>query len=172
MTPTLHSKMARFKKYLHPVNTVKNIVDGVFLGSAAATNREIDIVDVVNDYTGVNATVPIGATVRSFYLFFQTISTGTGTSNHDWYIIKDPGGQLSVPVPGATGGSLNRKWIIHEEKGLPGNDSDGAYPLTFKGVIKIPRHMQRCGEGDKIMIVHRSADISNICVKAIYKFIR
>ncbi len=155
---------------LRPINSVKNIVDSVNLGVSAGVTTSIDLVDVVNDYTGVSGTVPIGAKVSSIYLFIQMISTSTGTANHDWYIIKDPGGQLSFPVPGATGGALVRKFILHEEKGIPGNASDGAYPLTFKGVIKIPRSYQRCGEEDKITIKARAVDGYNLCLKAIYKF--
>ncbi len=162
--------MARFRSSLRPINSVKNIVDSVNLAVSAGTTTTVDLVSTVNDYTGANATVPIGAKVSSIYLFVQMISSTTGTANHDWYIIKDPSGQLSFPVPGATGGALVRKFIMHEEKGIPGNASDGAYPLTFKGVIKIPRGYQRCGEDDFIRIKARSADAYNMCVKAIYKF--
>ncbi len=83
--------------------------------------------------------------------------------------MKKPTG-ITVPTPGATGGDVNRKLILHEEKGIPGNAADGAYPLTFKGVIKIPRGKQRWGEGDSLLLRMRGAGIYNACVKSIYKF--
>ncbi len=155
---------------LRPINSVKNIIDGVFLSVAAATVTSVVLAEGVNDYTGLAKDVPIGAKISSIYLFVQILPTA-GTANVDWYIWKRPGSVTTIgPVPGATGGSVDRKWIMHEEKGIPGNAADGAYPLTFKGVIRIPRGRQRMGEGDEIRLQLRGADIHNICVKAIYKF--
>ncbi len=163
--------MPRFRRgmSLRPINSVKNIVDGVFLGVAAATITPVQLALALNDYVGGASTVPIGSKVSSVYLFVQILPTA-GTANVDWYIWKNPGNALPRPVPGATGGNPQRKYIMHEEKGLPGNAADGAYPLTFKGVIKIPRGRQRWGENDNLELVLRGADIYNACVKAIYKF--
>ncbi len=156
---------------LRPINSVKNIIDGVFLSVAAATVTIVQLATGVNDYTGVVTQVPVGAKVHSIYLFVQVLPTA-GTANVDWYIAKNPAGQLSLPVPGATGGDAGRRYILHEEKGIPGNAADGAYPLTFKGVIKIPRGRQRWGENDELSLHIRGADIYNACVKCIYKFYR
>ncbi len=153
---------------MRPINSVKNIVDGTFLGVAAATDTDVNLAVTVNDYTGGVADVPIGAKISSVYLFVQVIST-TGTANADWFVIRRPSG-VTLPTPGATGGAVQRKFILHEEKGIPGNAGDGAYPLTFKGVIKIPKGRQRMGEGDSLTLRIRSADIYNACVKCIYKF--
>ncbi len=154
---------------LRPINSVKNIVDATFLGVAAATNTEVQVAATVNDYTGANPKdVPIGAKVSSIYLFVQMLPA-TGTANVDFYVMKRPTG-VGTPNPGATGGDNARRFILHEEKGIPGNAADGAYPLTFKGVIKIPRGRQRMAEGDQILIMARGADIYNMCLKCIYKF--
>jgi len=164
-------KMPRFRSRgmsLRPINSVKDIVDGVFLGVAAATTTTFTVSSTVNDYTGVVATCPIGAKISSVYVFAQVLPT-LGTANVDWFMAKIPTGVV-LPTPGATGGNAARKFILHEEKGIPGNAGDGAYPLTFKGVIRIPKGRQRMAEGDVIRILFRGVDIHNICVKAIYKF--
>ncbi len=140
----------------------------MFLGVAAGTTTVMTLGQTVNDYVGAVDSVPIGAKVHSIYLFMQIIPT-LGTANVDWYVMKIPSG-VSQPTPGATGGANQRKFILHEEKGIPGNAGDGAYPLTFKGVIKIPRGRQRFAEGDNMFLVFRGADIHNACVKCIYKF--
>ncbi len=137
---------------------------------AAGVSTTVALGTAVNDYTGAVGTFPVGATVKSFYLFVQILPT-TGTSNVDWFVAKAPPGVI-FPVPGATGGDPSRRYILHEEKGLPGNAADGAYPLTFKGVIKIPRGRQRMGEGDVFFIRLRGVDISNSCIKCIYKAYR
>ncbi len=155
---------------LRPINSVKNIVDSVNLGVAAGTNTTVTLAATVNDYTGGVTDVPIGAKLASVYLFVQIIPT-LGTANVDWYVAKGPNAFFSAnPVPGATGGNVGRKYILHEEKGIPGNAGDGAYPLTFKGVIRVPKGRQRMAEGDQMKLVLRGADIYNACVKCIYKF--
>lgn len=155
---------------LRPINSVKEIVDSTLLGVAAGTTSTVVLGTSVNDYTGGVGTFPVGAKVSSFYLFVQLLPTA-GTANVDWYVAKAPTG-ITFPAPGATGGSIGRKYILHEEKGIPGNAADGAYPLTFKGVIKIPRGRQRMAEGDTFFIKTIGADIHNACIKAIYKAYR
>ncbi len=162
--------MPRFRSSgLKPINSRKNIIDDTLLGVTAATVSATNIATAVDDYTGAAATVPTGATIKGVYLFVQIIPT-LGTANVDWYFWKNTGGDLTPAVPGATSGNPNRRHILHEEKGIPGNAGDGAYPLTFKGVIKIPRGRQRMGEGDVLQVRLRGADIYNACVKCIYKF--
>ncbi len=152
------------------IHSRKEIVDSTNLAVAAATNTVVTLCTAVDNYVGATATCATGSIIKSVYLFQQIISGDSGVANADWFFVKAPSDVVdSLPVPGATGGNQNRKWILHEEKGIPGNALDGAYPLTFKGVIKIPRGRQRMGEGDKIVIKMRSADIYNACTKAIYK---
>ncbi len=153
---------------LRPINSVKNIIDGTFLGVGAATTTFVTLAKTVNNYAGLVGEVPIGAKVSSVYLFVQVLPA-TGTANVDWLVAKFPTG-VTLPVPGATGGTTQRKYILHEEKGIPGNAADGAYPLTFKGVIRIPKGRQRFAEGDFLQLAIRGVDVYNACVKCIYKF--
>ncbi len=149
------------------VHTRKEIVDSVTLAVTAGATTTVVLASVVDDYVGTVGTVENGSKISSIYLFVQIIPTAT-TENVDFYIIKRPVGPTS-PVPGATGGSPARKYILHEEKGIPGNANDGAYPLTFKGVVRIPKGRQRMAEGDVIQLVARGVGIYNMCVKCIYK---
>lgn len=160
------SRMSRF----HPINSVKEIVDSTLLGVAAGVTSFVVVGSAVNDYTGGVGDFPVGSKISSLYLFVQILPTAS-TANVDFYVAKFPSG-LSLPTPGATGGSPFRKYILHEEKGIPGNAADGAYPLTFKGVIRIPRGRQRMAEGDLIEVVLRGTDIHNACIKCIYKAYR
>lgn len=153
---------------LRPINSVKNIVDNTSIGVAAATNTAITVATVVNAYAGGVSEVPIGAKVRSLYLFFQIIPQAV-QGNVDVFVIRKPAGVVN-PVPGATGGAPERKFILHEEKGIPGIFNNGAGPLTFKGVIKIPKGRQRMAEGDLIQVVARCSSAYDFCLKCIYKF--
>ncbi len=149
------------------IHSRKEIIDSTLLGVAAATVSTVFLANSINDYVGTVGTCVTGDIIKSVYLFVQILPTA-GTANVDWYIIKRPAG-VTNPVPGATGGTTQRKYILHEEKGLPGNAADGAFPATFKGVIKIPRGRQRMAEADVIQVVLRGADIYNACIKSVYK---
>ncbi len=155
---------------LRPINSVKNIVDGTFLGVAAGTTTVVDLAVATNDYVGGVTEVPIGAKVNSIYLFFQIIPTAANNVV-DAYVAKGPNTVLlTIPPPGTTGGTPNRKYIIHEEKGTPGHVAAGAPPLTFRGVLKIPKGRRRFGEDDRIKLLLRGGGIYDACVKCIYKF--
>ncbi len=98
-------------------------------------------------------------------------TSGSTSGVVNWYIWKNPGGQLTTPDPTNTGVSDNRRWILHEEKGLFATQ-DGT-PMVFKGVIKIPPRMRRIGDGDEIQVVIQTEnDAAEFCVQAIYKFIQ
>jgi len=164
MMLVLHLKVARFRPIIH---TRKEIVDTTLLGVAAATVSTVVVATVVANYTGTVGTIETGSKIKWIYLFVQILPTA-GTANVDFYVIKHPAG-VANPVPGAVGGTTGRKYVLHEEKGIPGNAADGAYPLTFKGVVKVPKGRQRFGEGDLMSVVLRGTDIHNACVKCIYK---
>ncbi len=157
-----------FRQSLRPINSNKEIVDSTLLGVAAGVNSVVPVLSTVNDYTGVVGTCPLGAKVNGIFLFVQVLPTA-GTANVDMAVLKSPNA-LIVPVAGAIGGTTMRKYVLHEEKGIPGNAADGAYPMTFKGVVAIPKGRRRMAEGDSIRVLVRGADIYNACVKCIFKW--
>lgn len=161
-------RMRRRALFKRPINSVKNIVDSTAIGVAGATNTVVTLASAVNAYTGAVTDVPIGAKVAGVYLFFQVACDATN-ANVDAYVAKSPGA-LPVPNPGATGGHVYRKYILHEEKGLPGTYTAGSAPLTYRGYIAIPKGRQRFAEGDVMFLSIRGAQQYSSCVKCIYKF--
>ncbi len=159
-----HMTVARMRPIIH---TRKEIIDSVLLGVSAGVKTAVAVATAVNDYVGTVGQVETGSKIKWIYLFVQIIPTAT-TENVDFYVIKRPS-EVTNPTPGATGGTVQRKYILHEEKGIPGNANDGAYPLTFKGVVKIPKGRQRMAESDVIQVVVRGVGIYNACIKCIYK---
>ncbi len=161
------NRMSRF----HPVNSFKHVVDssGALVAGTVSVTPIMSAGDSRN--TGNPAVVAIGSKVSSLFLSIFVLGTTGGDSGLvDWYIWKNPRAQVSLgntPTPGNTGISTNRNFIIHEEKGLAATQ-DGT-PMVFKGVIKIPRHMQRVAEQDTINVQLVSDFAGTFCVKAIYK---
>ncbi len=168
---------------LRPIDSVKHIKESSGVLAAGVNAIHNDIIDGVDTYTLADANgVPTGAKVHSFYLSVYIISEGGEVANEvplmDWYIIKNPGNAWgttfdsdNLPTPGATGVHKNKRWIIHTEKGLTGGGdaSLSGVPMIFKGVIRIPRGMQRIGEDDKFLLCTRANFASKICSQAIYK---
>lgn len=153
---------------MRPINSVKNIVDSTTIGVAAGVQTAVIVAAAVNSYTGAVTDVPIGAKVSHIYVFFQ-MQPQAAQGQVDMFIGKFPPG-VTVPNAGATGGHASRRFILHEEKGIPGTFNNGASPLTFRGVIKIPKGRQRFGESDDITIKFACSTAYDACVKCIYKF--
>ncbi len=150
----------------------------------AGTNTVLQpVIDGVDTYvlSDVNG-VPTGSKVSSFYMSLFAYGEGGEVANEvpllDWYVIHNPGGAWAstfdadnLPTPGTTGVHKNKRHIIHEEKGLTGGGdaSLAGVPMVFKGVIRIPRGMQRVAQDDILQICARTNFATKICVKTLYK---
>ncbi len=97
----------------------------------------------------------------------------------DWYIIKSPGGSFAatfdatnLPTPGSTGIHVNKRYIVHTEKGLAGGGdvSLSGVPMIFKGVVAFPKHLRRNNSGDKWLFCVRTNFATKFCAQAIYKW--
>ncbi len=143
-------------------------MDGTFIGLAAGVQTVVNLAICVENPTGLTTDADVGSKIMSMYYFIQ-IQPQAAQGNVDFYIHQSPSNSLTMPVPGTTGGNINRKWILHEEKGLPGVFNNGAPPLTFRGVIRIPRGRQRQGEADRIILRTVCSTAHDMCVKCIYK---
>ncbi len=168
---------------LRPIDSVKHIVELSSVLAAGANTSVATIVDGVDTYTLADTNgVPTGAKVFSFFMSSYFVSEGGELATEvpvvDWYIIKSPGGAFAatfdadnLPTPGSTGAHKNKRWIIHTEKGLTGGGdaSLAGVPMVFKGVIRIPRKMQRIGEDDDLIFCARANFATKFCVQFIYK---
>ncbi len=169
-----HNLMARFRA-LHPVNTLKHIVDSD--GSVDASANVV--VDLVNATEGAVSTVSnqvdIGSTVHSIFMKLEMSHTSTaGRPNVYMYIQKNPGNNIVNPDPRAVGVSDERRFIIHQEMVMLSGDAGNGLPrVIFSGVIKIPRSYKRMGVKDRLQLVMRTGTVTaDWCVQCIYKEVR
>lgn len=144
-------------------------MDSTTIGVAAGTVTAVNLVTAVNTYAGTVGTAPIGSTVEGVYLFFQ-IQPQAAQGQVDALIWKRATGTVTSPTPGATGGNPARRFILHEEKGIPGTFNNGASPLTYRGFIRLPPRIKRMGEDDLIQIRVSCSTAYDFCLKAIYKW--
>ncbi len=161
---------------LRPINSIKKVIDsvGATVASTVSTTVLADATDGTAWVDAGNTSVPQGCHIKSIFIsIYIQLDESIGVSNPiiDLYIAKSPGDDLTFPEPGATGGDDNRRWIIHEEKGLSSDIAQGGLPMIFKGVIKIPRKMQRMGRNDALFLkILTENHKAFFCVKCIYKF--
>ncbi len=152
---------------LRPVRSNKETIDGVFLGVAAGVTTIVNVASQINDYIGTVGSCPIGASIKAFFIELSYSQTAAVETNFDWFIGKSPGDNLTLPVPGATGGTPNRKWLFHEGKGIAPRSGN---VTKMQGWIKVPSKMTRMGEDDIFEIHLRCAAAYNACLKVIYKW--
>ncbi len=168
----------RYRRFLAPVRSNKETVDGVFLKVTGGVITDVVLITPVNDYTGTVGTCPISAKVKGCFIEWSYNADSTLEGRLDWYFAKIPAGQTlaSFPTPGGTGGAPRRKYIFQERKGLtnPFNTGSGfAVSSQIRGgmmFLKIPRRFQNMAEGDAVVIrIHASVNY-NFCLKVIYKW--
>lgn len=173
----------RMSNALRPIDSVKHIVETSGIAAAGTNTVGLNMLAGVDTYQLSDSNgVPTGAKVNGFYLSVFIIAEGGELANEvplaDWYIIKVPGNiwgntfdAANLPTPGSTGIHINKRHIIHTEKGLTGGGelSLAGVPMVFKGVIAIPRHMRRIGEADSFKLALRTNFASKFCIQTIYK---
>ncbi len=169
--------MPRFnrRRGMAPVVSVKNIVDLTATGVSAGVTTDLVVATGVNNYTGLATEVPIGGQVKNIYISYSYNFNQGFPTRMDMFVGKADGpiGPVNFPVPGNTTGSVYRKFIFLEIKGLGSASSDAfgqdSQIRGFSGWLKIPKRFRRMGEGDRLFIRFGSASDYNICVKVIYK---
>ncbi len=165
----------RFNRYLHPVNTKKHVIDQQG-GLVVATQQSIGLVKGVDAPTlGVTNSCAVGSTVKSIFLNVQVYATSTAALANCYLIVyKNPGNNIATfPNANVTGSSDTKKLIFHTEMVMLEKNTTGLPRNLFKGVLRIPRHMQRVGQDDVIAIQLFSPGVTvDFCVECIYKEIR
>ncbi len=166
--------MMVFRRSLHPVNSLKHIVD-IQGGLIADTQVVEDVIKVVeNPVTTVAKDVENGCTVSAIFLNVQVSGTGTGAlSNVYMYVMKNPGNNIVNPQANLVGVSDERRFIIHQEMIMTEKNTTAIPRTLFKGVIKIPRGYKRFGVKDRLQVALFSPGVTyEYCLQCIYKEIR
>ncbi len=161
--------------YLRPINRIKHVVDQQF---ATPLNVALDHTIAFASDTPDLATaaeVETGSTIRSFFTTIEVNNTGTTGVLANCYAMwfKNPGGNLTFPNPNAVGINDNKKYVFHQEM-IMLQMVDNSNPRTlFKGVLKLPRHMQRMAPNDliQVRIFSPGVEITG-CIQDHYKELR
>ncbi len=166
--------MARFRKYLHPVNSKKHVIDNQG-GLVAGTQAIVELVEGVDaPVLASTEQVAVGSYVRSMFLNVQVAATGTAALSNVYMIVyKNPSNGLTPPNANAVGASDVKKIVFHQEMIMTEKNTTAIPRTLFKGVLKLPRHMQRMGQDDSVLIALLAPGVNyDYCIQCIYKEIR
>jgi len=125
-------------KYLHPVNTVKHVIDRQIGIVATVVDKTDLVIGNENPATANDNEVNIGAHVRSFFLNVQVAATGTAAlANIYMMVYGNPGGNIgtaNIPNANVVGTSDFRKQVFHQEMIMTEKNTT-AFPRTlFRGI--------------------------------------
>jgi len=162
---------------LRPVNRIKHVVDAS--ATLASGNQIPQPIIIASDTPALAdvANVFTGAKVYGVYLKVVVASNEAMVNQaipHVYmFVIKNPGGNLALPVADAVGSSDNKRYVIHQEMTMLQNVESGNPSVLFNGVIKIPRGYSRFGPNDtlEVAVFCPSLDIT-FCLQAHYKEFR
>ena len=167
--------MARFSRQqlrLRPVKSIKHIVD-VQTGLLVGVQNPTQIIEGVDNYTLSDSNgVPTGSYVRSFFLNVQVAASSTAAlANVYMAVFKNPGSNIiSFPNANAFGTSDQKKLVFHQEMTMTEKNTTAIPRTLFKGVIRIPKHMQRMGADDEVVVQLFSPGVTmDACLQCIYK---
>ncbi len=117
-----------------------------------------------------------GSHVKAVWIALDACGTGgTGVLNVvDAYLIKNPGANLTPPLPVSYGASNERKFIFKTWAGMIMRNQDGNAALHWEGWIKLPQRYQRFGVDDILQLVIQctAALTGHASIRWLYKYSR
>ncbi len=164
----------RSRNQLRPVHRIKHVVDsqfaaalGVAVNLTLVNSKDAPILSAVSE-------VETGSTVNGIYLKVEVYATSAGAlANAYMLVMKNPGGNLSIPPANAVGSDDNKKYVIHQEMVMLEKSVDGNPRTLFNGVIVIPRGYRRMAINDLLQLRVFSPGVNlDVCVQCHYKEFR
>jgi len=174
--------LARFRRDLHPVNSLKHVVD-----TSGVTSEVVSVTDIANavdaPVRGTSNNVNVGCVINFIFLVVEIVGAVAYAAVPRVYMCvnKNPANEIGTLNPDSIGVQDTRKFVIHQEMMMVSQQASSAgggdftFPRTmFKGVIRIPRHMRRMGLDDRIQMrimndSGASTGTTRWCMQAIYK---
>ncbi len=157
------------------IDSNKNVVSS-FTALPSGTKTSVSIADAQDSATlAVTQDVERGCSIRAIWVEFWITATATAvdgvTNGVDLYLFKNPGQNLTSPIPGTVGSSNEKKHIFKIWKGIIGARSQGFQPYSWKGWIKVPKSYQRMGANDRWQMIIQTTGVAGLfCSNFVYKW--
>ncbi len=168
--------MARFRRGMSPVNRIKHVVDS---SATLTAGTQLDTPIITADDAPVlanRAEVLTGSVVNAIYLRVEVASNETDAGaipNAYMLLMKNPGGNLTIPVPNAVGSNDNKRFVIHQEMVMLNNLAGGNSRTLFNGVVVIPKGYRRFAPNDTLVLSIFSTAVNlTLCFQVHFKEFR
>ncbi len=167
----------RSRRNIQPVNRIKHVVD---VSATLAAAAQLDQKLITADDSPVLASrtqVLTGSIVNGLYLKIEVASNEAqdvgAIPNVYLSIFKNPGGNITAPIPNAVGSDDNKRYVIHQEMVMIDNNLGGNPRILFNGVVAIPKGYRRFGPNDELTASILSPQLNiAVCFQAHYKEFR
>ncbi len=160
---------------MRPVDSMKNYQ--VINAGISGTLLDTVLVNAVDAPTNVVAVdVQRGSTVKAIWISIDACGlAASGILNMvDCYLMKNPGANLTPPLPISYGTSNEKKFIFKTWAGMIMRNQDGNAPVHWEGWVKIPKRFQRMGTNDTLnLVIQASATLTgHVGIRWLYKWFR
>ncbi len=156
------------------INSIKNVVDTT--ASTGTTIQQSLIAKAVNTPASTTANdVSNGCIIKAIWCSVDVCGlAATGVLQRtNFYIMKNPGDNLTEPSAFAVGTSNEKKFVFKQWQVMTMRNQDGNVPFHWEGWIKIPRRYQRMGTDDTISLSFMTdAAAGHFSAQFIYKWYR
>ncbi len=157
------------------VNSIKNVFSQGL--GVTATNTISRIAKAVTSPSPtVSNDVSHGCVIKAIWISIDFCGLGgTGVLNNIIaYLFKNPGDNLTPPLPNSIGTSNEKKFVIKSWAAMAMRNQDGNNPYHWEGWIKIPKRYQRMGTDDtwSLNIACSSGLTGHASYFVIYKWFR
>ena len=169
-----HFTRSRRALSLRPVDSTKNVTHNE--ASTGTTIGEIVLANAIDAPTNaVVNSVQRSCTLKAVWISLDLCGlAATGVlQTTRCYLMKNPGNNLTPPLPGTEGSSNEKKFIFKTWSYQTMRNQDGNPPYHWEGWIKIPRRYHRFGIDDRLVLEFATTTAAgHLSIMSIYKWFR
>ncbi len=160
---------------MSPIQSEKHEITWSNLGENASTTKSVELIDAVAGEPSSANSIETGSHVKWIYLEFNLngVDNSTVVQVFHWMIIKSPADAFPVVDPAIYDAARKRFVLKRGMEMLPEIPLGSGGTVQTKRVftVKIPKHFQRFGEGDKLILYYKSTSASgvNFCGIGIFR---
>ena len=145
---TARRRSSRFvpRAVINSIKNQKNFATGI-----TSTNTNTIIAKAVTSPSPtVDSDVSHGCIIKALWITLDVCGlAGSGVANNmTAYLFKNPGNNLTPPLPTSVGTSNEKKFVIKMWRAMIMRNQDGNVPYHWEGWIRIPKRYQRMGTDD------------------------
>ncbi len=156
------------------MDSTKNVTHNE--ASVGTTIGEIVIANAIDSPTNaVVNSIQRSSTLKAVWMsldFCGLAATGVLQTTRV-YLMKNPGNNLTPPLPGTEGSSNEKKFIFKEWTQMTMRNQDGNPPYHWEGWVPIPKRYQRFGIDDRLVLEFACTNAAgHLSLETIYKWFR